>query len=351
MMKLFRTAFQRAHSVLQLVNKRIGMKQFVTAMYVLFPCCAFAQTTSETQPTKSQQATMILVVGAPGLSTYGQQFEEDAAQWAMLAEQRKMKLVDIREGDVDSDQQKKSVQQAIESATTEKCDSLWILLIGHGTSERGQHKFNLKGDDFSARELSEWLKPFANPVLVVNGSSASAPFLPELSGTNRIIVTATRSGTENNYSRFGSMLAKSILDLGTDIDHDEEVSLLEAFLAASAKTEKFYKEENRLATEHALLDDNGDKLGTGAEFFRGTRAIKSAQGGKKLDGTLAASWILHSSPDVPRLSEEAKQLRATLENRLSELRARKPNPPTAEYWTELEQLLLEIARLYGEARS
>ena len=42
----------------------------------------------------------------------------------------------------------------------------------------------------------------------------------------------------------------------------EEAGALEAFLFASRKTTEFYKAENRLATEHALIEDNGDGLGT-----------------------------------------------------------------------------------------
>ncbi len=137
----------------------------------------------------------------------------------------------------------------------------------------------------------------------------------------------------------------------TDIDHDDEISLLEAFLAASAKTEQFYREQTRLATEHAILDDNGDKLGTGAEFFKGVRAVKSAQGGKQADGVIASRIVLSVLPGAPKFTDAELKRRGEIEQQLDELRAKRPTPPTEEYWNQLEQLLLQLAELYNQAKS
>jgi hypothetical protein len=292
-------------------------------------------------------ARMILVVGAAGTSEYHSQFRHDADQWVQLARGRGMDLIHISEElSTSGQEQRELLRTALVSADDEDKLPLWIVLIGHGTSERGTHKFNLVGPDVSAKDLSDWFKEINRPIILINCSSASAPFLPELSAPRRIVVTATRSGSENNYSRFGSQLANSILDPNTDIDHDEEVSLLEAFLSASAKTEKFYQEQSRLATEHALIDDNGDKLGTGSEFFRGTRAVKSAQAGKQLDGLVANKVMLYSSPAVPKLDSTELVRRDEIESQINELRNRKTSPPTAQYWDQLETLLLELAKLY-----
>lgn len=292
---------------------------------------------------------LIVVQGAGGTQEYHKAFRQQASQWLALTQQSNMQLVHIHEGDSSAGQSHRdALRDAIAEATTAKAPQLWLILIGHGTSERGTHKFNLVGTDVSSRELSDWLKPFEQVAIVINCSSASAPFLPELSGHNRIVVTATRSGSENNYSRFGGQLANCILDPATDIDHDDEVSLLEAFLAASTKTEMVYREQNRLATEHALLDDNGDKLGTGAEFFRGTRAVKTAKNAKQPDGAVAAKVILHALPAAVALSAEAQARRAEIETQIEQLRSRKPTPATQEYWSELEQLLLSLAQLYPE---
>ena len=322
---------------------------------VFFAAAAQAQDSDDDKQADARSsiaARMILVIGAAGTSEYRQQFQEDAQQWASLAGNRDMLLVTIDESDTADDRSHHdSLRESIAKAVTEMPEQLWIVLIGHGTSERGIHKFNLVGPDVSSKELAQWLQAFTNKTVIINCSSASAPFLPELSAPHRIVATATRSGTENNYSRFGTQLAGCILDPATDIDHDEEVSLLEAFLAAAAKTEKFYSEQNRLATEHALIDDNGDKLGTGAEFFRGTRAVKAAQAGKQPDGQVAARLILHSSKNAPKLTQAAQTQRAEIEAQIEQLRARKPAPPDEAYWNELETLLLQLAELYANSAS
>ena len=151
---------------------------------------------------------------------------------------------------------------------------MWLVLIGHGTFDGKEARFNLRGPDVSADELALWLKPFRRPLAVIDTASCSAPFLNLLSATNRVIITATRSGNEQNFTRFGQYLAQALTDPEANLDKDGQVSLLEAFLTASHQAAEFYKLQGRLVTEHALLDDNGDGLGTPADWFRGLRAIK-----------------------------------------------------------------------------
>ena len=136
------------------------------------------------------------------------------------------------------------------------------MVIGHGTFDGKEAKFNLRGPDLSAADLAEWLKPFRRPVAVINCASASSPFINKLSATNRVIIAATRSGYEQNYARFGEYISSAVADPQADLDKDGQTSLLEAFLMASRRVAEFYNTEGRLATEHALLDDNGDGLGT-----------------------------------------------------------------------------------------
>ena len=128
--------------------------------------------------------------------------------------------------------------------------------------------------------------------------------MTSLAGPNRVLITSTRAGAEHNFSRFGDYISKSIADPAADLDKDEQTSLLEAFLAASAGVREFYSSETRLATEHALLDDNGDGKGTPSEWFEGLRATKSPKEGA-LDGLLANQWRL-----VPQRREEKANARS-----------------------------------------
>ena len=110
--------------------------------------------------------------------------------------------------------------------------------------------------------------------------------------------------------------------------------------------EQFYKEEGRLATEHSLLDDNGDGLGTPPEWFRGVRAVKAPADGKSVDGVRAHQLNLVRSEAERELTIEVRARRDELEQKLSALRVRKSQMKEADYYEALEGLLVEIARLY-----
>ncbi|HEY2250175.1 MAG TPA: hypothetical protein VGH74_03900, partial [Planctomycetaceae bacterium] len=195
-----------------------------------------------------------------------------------------------------------------------------------------------------------WLKDIGRPVAIINCTSASSPFINELSGPDRIVVTATKSGYEHNFARFGDYLSAAIVDPRADIDKDEQTSLLEAFLLASSDTREFYAREGRLATEHALLDDNGDALGTPADWFQGTRAIKKAKAGAQLDGLKAGQLCLVKSRGEQELPPAVRSRRDQLEEELALLRERKGKLTEDEYLKLLEPLLVEIARIYEGAR-
>jgi hypothetical protein len=238
------------------------------------------------------------------------------------------------------------LRQTLDAEPKEGAGKLWLVLIGHGTFDGDEAKFNARGPDFSATDLALWLKPFHRPLAVIDTSSASAPFLNRLSGPNRVIVTATRSGDEQNYARFGPYLAEALTDPQSDLDQDGEVSLLEAFLSASGRLADFYKAEGRLATEHPLLDDNGDGLGTPPDWFQGTHAFKSARDGAAADGPLAQQFVLIPSAAEQRLTPAFRAQRDQLELAVARLREMKARLPEDYYYGRLELLLVQLARLY-----
>jgi hypothetical protein len=186
--------------------------------------------------------------------------------------------------------------------------------------------------------------------VIVNCGASSAPFLKELSGPNRAVITATKSGSELNFARFGDYLSKAIGDVAADLDKDGQTSLFEAYLAASKETEKFYKTEGRLATEHAILDDNSDGQGVRSDWFRGIRSIKKANGNAKIDGRFAHQLHLIRSEREKALEPKTRVKRNRLELAVIQLRDRRDQfRDLNSYYQELEPLLVQLAELYESA--
>ena len=229
-------------------------------------------------------------------------------------------------------------------------EPLWIVLIGHGTYDGREAKFNLRGPDVTDLEFSEWLAPLKRPVALLDCASASGPFINRLSGENRVVVTATKSGSELNFARFGQYLAEAITNPRADLDKDGQVSLLEAFLTASKGVDEYYRNRAQLATEHALLDDNGDRLGTPAAWFRGVRATKRAKDGAPLDGIRAHQFHLIPSNRERFMPAEMRQRRNQLELSIASLRDQKDKLSEDEYYGRLDKLMIELARLYRELK-
>lgn len=218
-------------------------------------------------------------------------------------------------------------------------DQVLILLIGHGSGSAGESKINLPGPDLTASDLATWLDAFpTQTVAVVNTASASGGFLPVLSREGRIVVTATRSARERNRTHFGSFFVNAFSGEGADADKDERVSLLEAFSYARLEVERLYSRDNRLQTEHALLDDDGDGAGS------------MEPGLEAGDGRLASRFFLAAerpavaerAADDPELAPLLETKRA-LENAVADLRAKKDDMDPGSYEIELEALLLELA--------
>jgi len=287
-----------------------------------------------------------VVVGAAGEEEFGQVFVDSAGRWAKACREAGAKLTTIGLEANPSTSDYEKLQQALAGETKDCGVELWLVLLGHGTFNGKEAKFNLRGADVSATELAEWLKPFHRPLAVLNTSSASSPFLAKLSGTNWVIITATRSGHEVNYARLGRFLSEAIADPEADLDKDGQTSLLEAFLSAARRTTDFYSGEGRLATEHSLLDDNGDGFGTPADWFRGVRAVKRAKTGAMPDGLRAHQFHLVRRGSDLTLAPATRARRDELELSIAQLRELKGSLDEEEYYSRLEKLLLELARLY-----
>jgi hypothetical protein len=304
-----------------------------------------SEPTSSPPPSAATAPTLVLVIGAPGEPEFGTNFLRQAEKWTQAAGRAGSRFQAIG---LDDPAPKTDLEVLRELLTAESSIPdlpLWLVLIGHGTFDNKEARFNLRGPDFTATELAGWLQPFQRPLVIINTASSSAPFLAKLSATNRVVITATRSGNEQNFARLGEHLAATIADPASDLDKDGQTSILEAFLTAAARVAEFYQTEGRLATEHALLDDNGDGLGTPADWFRGVRAVKKSQQAGAVDGFRAQQISLLLSPDEQALPLEVRERRDALELEVFGLRDTKASLPEDEYYRRLEVLLLDLARL------
>lgn len=297
-------------------------------------------------PTTGQKQVVIVVVGAPGTEEYATQFTEWAGAWERACSKRDATFLAIGLDENESLSDRAHLEQVLVEQSQQTATALWLVLIGHGTFDGRTAKFNLRGPDISVDDLAGWLKPMQRPVAIINTASSSAPFLKELSAPGRVVLTATKSGFEQNTTRFGQYLAKAIIEPEADLDKDGQTSLLEAFLIASHRVGEFYAAAGRLATEHALLDDNGDALGTPADWFRGIRPVQRARDGASLDGYRAHQFHLLYTEVEAGIPPDLRTRRDQIELEVMKLRDAKDQVSEDVYFAKLEALLYEIARIY-----
>ena len=234
-----------------------------------------------------------------------------------------------------------NVLQALNSLTesSEPTDRILLLMIGHGTARGERILFNLPGPDLSAQELAGTLNTL-NPrdIAVVNTASASGAFINALSTPGRVVITATAGAAENLHSRFGGFFINAF-GSEADRDKDRRVSLLEAFQHAVRRVEENYKDEQRIQTEHALLDDDGDQAGS------------MKPGSDKADGGIAARWYVLMDDNLKNASQQQREWQKRINQLVDQvelIKRRKHLMAIEDYRDDLESLLIRIA-LYKQA--
>jgi hypothetical protein len=221
-------------------------------------------------------------------------------------------------------------------------DALVVMLIGHGSHDGVEYKINLPGPDLSATELAALLDrvPAARQ-LVVNMTSASGGAISALRKPNRVVITATKTGTERNATVFPRFWVEALRDPAADTDKNETISALEAFHYAERKIAEYYESQKRLATEHPLLEDTGKGTGVRAPAAENSEGLRAAAfplvrlgGAKSIAG----------SPEKQKLFEKKDQL----EQQIDELKYNKATMAPDQYRKRLTALLLELAKTQEE---
>ena len=321
------------------------MKNFLTAFALLF----VATFMGAAEP--ARELTVLVVVGTGGADNYEEKFHREADEWKAVCVKAGVECQMIgTEKPVEGKTDVALLKESIAKFIAESKHALWIVLIGHGSYDGRDVRFNLRGPDMTSSEFASWLKPMTRDLAVINTAPASSPFIKELSGPRRVIISATKSADEVFATRFGGYFVKAIAgEMEADQDGDKQVSLLEAFLWASRQTARFYENDGRLATEHALIDDNGDSSGTRAEMFDGLRLAKKPDTGKTGDGQLSRQWVLVLNDAEAKLTEETRRKRDALEREAEAIRAKKDAMKPEDYYRELDRVFTEIAKLYRPA--
>jgi hypothetical protein len=204
-------------------------------------------------------------------------------------------------------------------------DALVVMLIGHGTFDGVDYKFNIPGPDITGAELAALLDRVpATRQLVVNMTSSSGGSIEALRRPTRVVIAATKTGTEKNATVFARYWAEALRDPAADVDKNEAISALEAFHYAERKTADFYESQKRLATEHAVVEDAGEgKLAAAFPLVR-----------------MGANAAAASDPAKRPLLEKKEQL----EQAIDKLKYDKAAMPADAYKKQLTELLLELAR-------
>jgi len=242
--------------------------------------------------------------------------------------------------------QRQSTRKDLEEAClnlanrVKEADLVFVFIEGHGSYDGRTYKLNLVGPDPTAPELASILYSIpAKSFVVVNATNCSGGSLPALSGKGKIVLTATKSGMENNLTHMGEYFVESLENNAADSNKDGRVSVVEAFFFTSQKVEDHYKNQDHLQTEHSILDDNGDGEG------------HSNPGPESEDGLLARTTFLDdgsgleasiaTGPEQRKLELEAREM----ERQIEALKYSKAEMPQSDYEKKLEELLLKLARI------
>ena len=240
---------------------------------------------------------------------------------------------------------KKSAQAEIQKAFAtlkqqlKPADTFFLFFIGHGSGDDGVYKFNISGPDYTADDYNKLLSTLpVGRIVIVLGTPASGAAIEKFAGKNRVIITATRSGQEGNDIVFYDYFLEALESPAADEDKDQKISVWEAFKYAVAGTERFYKEEGRLATEHPQISDNGtEKTGVTTKEVPLVARATSFQVDRP---------IVSSDPKLQALLNQRREI----EQKIEDLRINKNVIPETEYDKQMESLLVQLALKNQEIR-
>jgi hypothetical protein len=233
------------------------------------------------------------------------------------------------------------IQKAFATLKTQlrPLDTFFVFFIGHGSFDT-DYKFNISGRDLTATEYDQLLAGLnVNRIVIVNATSASGGAIEKLAGKNRVVITATRSGSEGNETVFYEHFLDALENPAADEDKDQKTSVWEAFKYTSAAVERFYKEEGRLATEHPQISDaGGAKTGP---------AVQTVPQMARTTSFVVDRPVVVSDPRLQALLNQRREI----EQKVEALRQLRGAIPDADYERQMEDLLVELATKNQQIRA
>ncbi|MBI3403721.1 MAG: hypothetical protein HY048_20100 [Acidobacteria bacterium] len=277
----------------------------------------------------AQQTHVLVVVGVPGDEEHAATFQKWAASFIDAAKKKE----NVPDANITLLADRKATREGVTQAFADLArrarpsDTVFILLIGHGSFDGASAAFNLPGPDLTAADYSKLLGSLTSThVVFVNTSSSSGAFLPTVSSPGRVVVTATKTGGERNETMFPEFFIAAFSDDAADRDRNGHVSVAEAFEYAKAKVAQAFQQKGYLLTEHATLDEGG-LPSLAAQAFLGTGRSD------------VAAKVDMSDPAMRALVEE----RDRIEQEIAALRLLKASMDPAQYDTQMEKLLTDMA--------
>lgn len=268
---------------------------------------------------------VLVVQGLAGEPFYQRQFDEQssaiaAASQTLNPEQETLALTG-------ANATKEAIQswfQEIDSQA-KNGDTVMVFLIGHGSHDQRDYKFNLRGPDLTGTELLTLLESNqASTKFVLNSSSSSGALLNAFKEKDIILATATKSGREKNATRFGRFFSMALTEESADLDKDKRIDIAEAFAWAERATADFYTGEGLLATEHPQLQgSNADRVTLNRWQQRPANA---------------------SNPKLKALYAE----RDKVDREVERLRIRRIGMSKDDYLLDFQELMLELADIQDQ---
>lgn len=219
-------------------------------------------------------------------------------------------------------------------------DDFALILIGHGSFDGVDYKFNLVGPDLTGSQIAALCDRIAaKRQLLVDTTSASGGALHVLERPGRAVIAATKSGTEKNATVFVRYWVEALQDPAADVDKSDSISAMEAFTYASKKTAAFYDSQKRLATEHAVFNDSG-----------AGEPVREAGNGQ---GALMSSFtLLRLGASRQAANDPAKRAlldkKDELEQKIDALKYQKAALDPDDYKKQLTDALVELAKVQEE---